>query len=81
MFNFSLSNYAPSMALVMTLIASFAALGPVPAQPTPALIEDWRASDFNYASSMMDTDQSDHCLLYTSPSPRDRTRSRMPSSA
>src|SRR5664280_3776248 len=25
--------------------------------------------------------QSDTCLLYTSPSPRDRTRSRMPSSA
>ena len=24
---------------------------------------------------------SEHCLLYTSPSPRDRTRSRMPSSA
>ena len=24
---------------------------------------------------------ADHCLLYTSPSPRDRTRSRMPSSA
>ena len=24
---------------------------------------------------------SDACLLYTSPSPRDRTRSRMPSSA
>ena len=24
---------------------------------------------------------SDNCLLYTSPSPRDRTRSRMPSSA
>ena len=24
---------------------------------------------------------SDSCLLYTSPSPRDRTRSRMPSSA
>ena len=23
----------------------------------------------------------DHCLLYTSPSPRDHTRSRMPSSA
>ena len=28
---------------------------------------------------MMDWD--DTCLLYTSPSPRDRTRSRMPSSA
>ena len=26
-------------------------------------------------------DQADNCLLYTSPSPRDRTRSRMPSSA
>ena len=25
--------------------------------------------------------QFDRCLLYTSPSPRDRTRSRMPSSA
>ena len=25
--------------------------------------------------------QPNHCLLYTSPSPRDRTRSRMPSSA
>ena len=25
--------------------------------------------------------QPDTCLLYTSPSPRDRTRSRMPSSA
>ena len=26
-------------------------------------------------------DDIPHCLLYTSPSPRDRTRSRMPSSA
>ena len=28
-----------------------------------------------------ETPSSDPCLLYTSPSPRDRTRSRMPSSA
>ena len=28
-----------------------------------------------------DSDNSNNCLLYTSPSPRDRTRSRMPSSA
>ena len=27
------------------------------------------------------TTQGDHCLLYTSPSPRDRQKSRMPSSA
>ena len=29
----------------------------------------------------MTTEQGTDCLLYTSPSPRDRTRSRMPSSA
>ena len=29
----------------------------------------------------LDPDQGQPCLLYTSPSPRDRTRSRMPSSA
>ena len=31
-------------------------------------------------SSIVEND-SNSCLLYTSPSPRDRTRSRMPSSA
>ena len=31
--------------------------------------------------NQLETDQSLDCLLYTSPSPRDRTRSRMPSSA
>ena len=38
-----------------------------------------------YASSWLNYDvvgnKSNACLLYTSPSPRDRTRSRMPSSA
>ena len=34
-----------------------------------AIAKDWRIT------------QEDICLLYTSPSPRDRTRSRMPSSA
>ena len=32
-------------------------------------------------SFVTDTKGSIDCLLYTSPSPRDRTRSRMPSSA
>ena len=32
-------------------------------------------------SSMFTNNEFDGCLLYTSPSPRDRTRSRMPSSA
>ena len=41
----------------------------------------------NYAAYSLDligfgdSDQPGICLLYTSPSPRDRTRSRMPSSA
>ena len=34
-----------------------------------------------WPESLADTVQSFSCLLYTSPSPRDRTRSRMPSSA
>ena len=41
---------------------------------------------FLYAQENVDiannaNDQDADCLLYTSPSPRDRTRSRMPSSA
>ena len=35
----------------------------------------------DYNSVPLRGDQYDPCLLYTSPSPRDRTRSRMPSSA
>ena len=38
-----------------------------------------RSSDYNYLSSPDDIYVS--CLLYTSPSPRDRQKSRMPSSA
>ena len=33
------------------------------------------------SSTMAETEDLTICLLYTSPSPRDRTRSRMPSSA
>ena len=40
------------------------------------------ADDYFKAKSQVDTLEEDmDCLLYTSPSPRDRTRSRMPSSA
>ena len=36
----------------------------------------------NYSNSVQDSsNQEDNCLLYTSPSPRDATLSRMPSSA
>ena len=45
----------------------------------------WRCDgvDGDYSASSYGTTSHtpDACLLYTSPSPRDRTRSRMPSSA
>ena len=41
-------------------------------------IEHWRLDWFNQASQR---DEYKYCLLYTSPSPRDATLSRMPSSA
>ena len=37
--------------------------------------------DFRVIEGGEDTDITDNCLLYTSPSPRDRQKSRMPSSA
>ena len=49
------------------------------------LIADGQPYDFKLSDSQWTPSQSCggkyNCLLYTSPSPRDRTRSRMPSSA
>ena len=42
---------------------------------TPPLEHRWFGADDAWRLLI------EHCLLYTSPSPRDRTRSRMPSSA
>ena len=44
------------------------------------LTEDKRYTISQATKNVLDT-LDDICLLYTSPSPRDRTRSRMPSSA
>ena len=41
----------------------------------------WCAVDVDIEVESEPWKQYKHCLLYTSPSPRDRTRSRMPSSA
>ena len=38
-------------------------------------------STINYEEGMFSTEEEDACLLYTSPSPRDKRQSRMPSSA
>ena len=52
---------------------------------------DWRAEEIDFSQDSNDWENKindnekyfieNTCLLYTSPSPRDRTRSRMPSSA
>ena len=44
-------------------------------------IDEEMANDVNVCIMGEDVGQYGGCLLYTSPSPRDRTRSRMPSSA
>ena len=47
-----------------------------------ATTSDWMELEKQRGISISSTVlQFDYCLLYTSPSPRDRTRSRMPSSA
>ena len=46
--------------------------------------EKWLKNNYHGKMSYMERNfdkRMDTCLLYTSPSPRDRTRSRMPSSA
>ena len=46
---------------------------------TPSATRHWPPATFDQPQAIVFT--SGTCLLYTSPSPRDRTRSRMPSSA
>ena len=50
---------------------------------TQQLPQDWQIDLGNYCNSacVMCSPRSSSCLLYTSPSPRDRQKSRMPSSA
>ena len=66
-----LSAVGASMALIGGLLAATALVGVVPA----GAVTLWAPTT---ACGVFDTTT---CLLYTSPSPRDRTRSRMPSSA
>ena len=61
--------FASMMLMLMTGQRVFGAIGAVAAASALAL---WGTGGSDIPFS---------CLLYTSPSPRDRTRSRMPSSA
>ena len=44
-------------------------------------VDNKQRSQAGHARKAASSGKLQHCLLYTSPSPRDRTRSRMPSSA
>ena len=46
-------------------------------------VQHWHVHDctFQFVMVLNGWAEFEYCLLYTSPSPRDRTRSRMPSSA
>ena len=48
---------------------------------TQERINDFAAVTMDHQWIHIDVEKAKACLLYTSPSPRDRTRSRMPSSA
>mgnify|MGYP003377969120 CR=1 FL=1 len=51
-------------------------------KPTPRLIRDRHGSgSFGTIHKLFQQWEAKHCLLYTSPSPRDGLLSRMPSSA
>ena len=79
-----LGRKAPSRALQKDCPAAFMAydlleLDGMDQRQTP--LEQRRRRLETLVQSWSETERDGACLLYTSPSPRDRTRSRMPSSA
>ena len=65
------TNYTPALVVLTSLFFMWGFITSL----NDILIPHLKAIfDLNYTQAML-------CLLYTSPSPRDRTRSRMPSSA
>ena len=69
------------LALALVSLSTAAAANTV-ASGTPPIMEDYSFSTrLDIAEVISTSDYNYCCLLYTSPSPRDRTRSRMPSSA
>ena len=52
-----------SLVVIISITATFLTNSLAFAQPTPALTEDWRNSDYSFNSSMMDTDQNDNVFV------------------
>lgn len=52
-----------SLVVIISITATLLSASLVFAQPTQALTEDWRNSDYAFNSSMMDTDQNDNVFV------------------
>ena len=77
----SVTSKLTTLTLTLGMISSVSAAdGFDPTKPVMTELKDgvYQYSQFFYNSLVVVTDR---CLLYTSPSPRDRQKSRMPSSA
>eukprot|EP00656_Telonema_subtile_P011278 TRINITY_DN15557_c0_g1_i2.p1 TRINITY_DN15557_c0_g1~~TRINITY_DN15557_c0_g1_i2.p1 ORF type:complete len:262 (+),score=26.94 TRINITY_DN15557_c0_g1_i2:64-849(+) len=70
-----------ALMLIMRLTSTSAKLGGAPSGGTSSQASSGAAGGDGHTYLFEGDDMEDACLLYTSPSPRDRTRSRMPSSA
>ena len=84
-------GYVIGISALMSMIAGWAVTGRAIRSPVEALVADARrVGDGDVVAASLtgwrefdevSAELAETCLLYTSPSPRDRTRSRMPSSA
>ena len=79
------SNILTSIILVMLMVFSTTIAMMIPTEwDEPEAIVDVEYSPMESSPAMQSMNQAgqgNYCLLYTSPSPRDRQKSRMPSSA
>ena len=79
-FNLSLDTAQREM-LAASQQATQSSIALIADAATSALIKAQRAQNASESASQSSVKASQSCLLYTSPSPRDRQKSRMPSSA
>lgn len=57
------SNSSLARATSLALLAFFWGIAPAFAQPSPALTENWRATDFNFNGKMLETDTDNNAYV------------------
>ena len=66
------------LSAIFGLVVAFTAPAQAKSKPIEIVLSTYMPTSYGYLVTPL---KHFACLLYTSPSPRDRTRSRMPSSA